>query len=153
MAQVPLQKSRWTPHVQDVVEAGRVRELSAGHGPQCLADFLAEVSAQVDEAAAREFALEQVSTIFQATVALVSRHQVEQTHGWSPGAAPIAELIKVSAAGRGQLRTEAGDSAEATIVTVDGRRSSALVVARLAPGAFSEDEVALLRGMGRGLGV
>lgn len=130
-----------------------MRELSAGQTAQRVAGFLSEVAAQPDEDSACAFALERISSVFEARVALVTGTEVELTRGWTVSDTPIADLIRISAAGKGQLRTDSGDSTTAAVAVIDAQRASALVVAKHGRAELSSDETATLAAMARGLGV
>jgi diguanylate cyclase (GGDEF)-like protein len=122
---------------------------SSDTATQQLAEFLAVLTATVDEQAAIANALERLAESFDAEAgAFVRDGQVAASLGWAVGYRPEAELREVAAGCRTTIDLPGVGPCETVVVPVGPDDRTSIILAR--PGSrFTAEEVGLLRGMSR----
>lgn len=117
---------------------------------QQLAEFLSAVSVCDTQAAAALAAVEWAAEALDAEVAaILCGGEVLASVGYPDGAAPVAELSSVAAAGRGELAVPGLGLCPATGVALEHPPEGVLVLARAGSEGLSAEETSLLFGMGR----
>jgi diguanylate cyclase (GGDEF)-like protein len=118
---------------------------------QQLAEFLAVVSSVPDRLSAIQMTTERAAKALEAEVAAVlsADGAVVDLVGFRTGTVPAAELREVAAGDRSVLDVPGAGRCHTAVAQLGGRVRGHLLVARSGDGAFSGDEVGLLRGMAR----
>ncbi len=117
---------------------------------QQLAEFLSLISCFNDERTATRRGIEHVAEVLDAEVAaLVRGGAVIAAVGFPEGQIPIEPLVAVAEGGTRTVAVGGVGECPAVSVPLEADRPLHLVVARRADEPFREDEVGLLRGMGR----
>jgi diguanylate cyclase (GGDEF)-like protein len=121
---------------------------------QQLVEFLAVVSAYVEAPAALLGGAERAASALDAEVAaVVADGRVAVSIGFPEGDAPADALIELVSARGGTLALPGVGDCEAAVAPLLDPSNGALVVARLADDPFNREELDVLRGMGRTLGL
>jgi len=119
-----------------------------------LAEFLDLISAAPDEGAAVRMAVDRASAAFDAEVsALVRGEQVAASVGFPRGQVPDAALAGIAAGMASAIEVPGLGSCTAAVAAVNGGHAEHLIVARSGEDGFGHDELSLLRGMSRTLGM
>ncbi|MET7403878.1 PAS domain S-box protein, partial [Dactylosporangium sp. NPDC005572] len=117
---------------------------------QCLAEFLAAVSAAPDAAAATLVAAERAARALECEVGVVLRRDGQVSSvGFPVGRLPLAEIAEVINRRKAKLDVPGAGSCHTVVVPLDCRSLGHLVVARSGDDGFSVDEVSLVRSMAR----
>ncbi|HEX8856409.1 MAG TPA: EAL domain-containing protein [Thermoleophilaceae bacterium] len=120
---------------------------------QQLVEFLAAVSSFGDEGAATRGGAERAAEALEAEVAAVVRDdRVVTSVGFPPGEVPEQELLEVARGTRRDVGVPGLGVCEAVRAPLDESVPGTLIVSRC-DGGFSSEELDLLRGMGRVLGL
>ena len=127
----------------------------SGWATQQLAEFLAVVTSAADEHAAVADALERLAESFEADAgAFLQNGTVIASLGWARGCTPEAELIAAAESGRADVDIDIAGvgRCQTVVIPVDRDAGTTLILAR-ASYRLSAEEVGLLRGMARVLGL
>ncbi|MFC5008228.1 PAS domain S-box protein [Dactylosporangium cerinum] len=123
---------------------------AAALSTQCLAEFLAAVSAAPDAAAATLVAAERAARALEGEVGMVlGRDGAVSSVGFPVGRLPLAEIAEVVNRRTAMLEVPGAGSCHTVVVPLDGGSPGHLLVARLGDDGFSVDEVSLVRSMAR----
>jgi diguanylate cyclase (GGDEF)-like protein len=116
---------------------------------QQLADFLSVVSSFTEESDALRGGVERAAEAVDSEVAaLVRNGRVDASIGFAAGSEPVAELIEAAAEPR--FQRELGELGLCTGMSCPvGDDGARLLAARMGEKGFTQEEVSLLRGMGR----
>ena len=125
---------------------------SLGWAAQQLAEFLAVLTAASDELSALEDGLECLAYSFEADAcAFLRESRVEASRGWT-GGHPGAEILAAASSEETGVLVPGAGWCETVAIGVDKEAGTSLLIAR-AGKPFTAEEVGLLRGMARVLGL
>jgi diguanylate cyclase (GGDEF)-like protein len=125
---------------------------SLGWAAQQLAEFLAVLTAASDELSALDDGLECLAYSFEADAcAFLRESRVEASRGWT-GGHPGAEILAAASSEETGILVQGAGWCETVAIGVDKEAGTSLLIAR-AGKPFSAEEVGLLRGMARVLGL
>jgi diguanylate cyclase (GGDEF)-like protein len=125
---------------------------SLGWAAQQLAEFLAVLTAASDELSALDDGLECLAYSFEADAcAFLRESRVEASRGWTEGH-PGAEILAAASSEETGILVQGAGWCETVAIGVDKEAATSLLIAR-AGKPFSAEEVGLLRGMARVLGL
>jgi PAS domain S-box-containing protein len=117
---------------------------------QCLAEFVAAVSAAPDATAATQVAAERAALALEAEVGIVLGHDGQVSSvGFPAGRLPLAEIAEVIDQRKAMLDVPGVGRCHIAVAPLDRSPPGHLVVARSCEDGFSVDELSLVRSMAR----